>query len=424
VLAALGPWGQQATGQLESLLKAKVDELDSVLIAVIANQQGELQTCLRVVFVSPWTDEELTARLPGSGAAAIHGAAYRTLNGLAYFLAPAGGACARALIVSPVGEVKSLLASGGEAPALVRDIESLVERSDADRMATVIVAPKFLQAAGNDLLVSAAAPLHDAAEWLIGDEVAVVSISAHWDDNFFAELRAAPTLNMPPRRLATKLLQQIAAAPDEIEAITLAAPWSPYGRKVLARFPAMLRALARYTRADEADRQAIVRAYLPPQAGHNLLMAAELLLTQPREGAAVTDAEPAPHPKTLRELLAVPTSLKFSKETLERALELLAEDAGIEITIRGADLQAEGITKNQSLALDLRGQPAGEILLEILLRANPDRTTTGPGDSRQKLVYVVEEQDEAGPGRIIVTTRTAATRRAEPLPDEFMPMQP
>ena len=48
------------------------------------------------------------------------------------------------------------------------------------------------------------------------------------------------------------------------------------------------------------------------------------------------------------------------------------------------------MTQNQTLALELRDKPAGEILVEILRRANPDRTATGPADPRQKLVYVVE----------------------------------
>jgi hypothetical protein len=160
-------------------------------------------------------------------------------------------------------------------------------------------------------------------------------------------------------------------------------------------------------------------------AGHNLLMAAELLLTQPRAGESLPAVESPGDlkPSTIHERLAAATSLSFSKDSLERALELLAEDIEVEIILQGADLQLDGITKNQSLALDLRNRPAGEILLEILLRANPDRTATGPADPRQKLVYVIQPGQAGGLGRIIVTTRTATEKREDRLPDVFLPRQ-
>jgi hypothetical protein len=183
----------------------------------------------------------------------------------------------------------------------------------------------------------------------------------------------------------------------------------------------MMRALSHYSRAAEADSCAVVRAYLPPMAGHNLVMAAELLLTQRRVPNSQVASAAAPQPATVNERLESVTSLSFPKDTLERALELLAEDIGIPISIDGSALQLEGITKNQSLAANLRNRPAREILTAILLQANPDRTASGPADIRQKLLYTVQEGDGSGsPGRIIVTTRAAADRRGDPLPDAFV----
>ena len=115
---------------------------------------------------------------------------------------------------------------------------------------------------------------------------------------------------------------------------------------------------------------------------------------------------------TLEEKLASITSLVLPKETLEQSLRLLAEDIGVDIEILGQDLQLAGITKNQSLGIDLRDQPAKKILLEILLRANPDRTATGPADPRQMLVYIIKLSEE-GSRRIFVTTRTAAAARGD-----------
>jgi len=182
----------------------------------------------------------------------------------------------------------------------------------------------------------------------------------------------------------------------------------------------MLRALARYSRAGQEGRQSLVRCYLPARAGHNLLMAGELLLTQPPDDAGQATADGPVRPKSLEERLATVTSLSFTKETLQRAVELLAEDIGAPIEINGADLQLEGITKNQSFGLDLKSRPASEILVEVLRRANPDRAATGPADPRQKLVFVIQPGDSAGPGRIIVTTRTAAEKRGDRLAAPFL----
>jgi hypothetical protein len=145
-----------------------------------------------------------------------------------------------------------------------------------------------------------------------------------------------------------------------------------------------------------------------------------LLLTQ--VDAALTDESPAAAAddalQTIEQRLAVRTSLAFPRDSLQRALELLAEDVGVEIVIDGRELQLEGITQNQSFALDLRDQPATDILVEILRRANPDRTAESPADSRQKLVYWIDAA-AAGGGRIIVTTRSAAQKQARPLPAVF-----
>ena len=77
------------------------------------------------------------------------------------------------------------------------------------------------------------------------------------------------------------------------------------------------------------------------------------------------------------------------------------------IVIRGADLQLDGITKNQSFGLDERDKPADAILRTILARSNPDG----------KLVYVVRSKD--GVESIEITTRAAAANRGDTLPPGF-----
>jgi hypothetical protein len=181
--------------------------------------------------------------------------------------------------------------------------------------------------------------------------------------------------------------------------------------------------LSAYARSGFDADHAVVRGYLPAVAGHNLLLAAELTLAEPPAASPIastgpTSENPASETKSVHERLQQPTSLRFPRDTLEAALNVLAQDIGVEIVIRGPDLQADGITKNQSFGIDVADKPAEEILVEILRLANPDKTATGPGDEKQKLVYVIQP-GETGDEQIIITTRAAASARGDKLPTAF-----
>lgn len=421
VLAAFGPWGQDASEKLRRLARAELSELDAVLVSIRAASGEALDASLRVRLANAWDDAELARRWP-EAKAQRHGDHEFYVEGTrASFLAPDGdadGAASRTLVSCPAKFAEELIDSAGAPPMLPRDLESLAATTDADRAVTILVEPRFLAAGGSHLLDGAAQPLRDALTAFVDKGATAIALSAHWDRNFFVELRAAPALNVSPRGLAAGLQKRLTEIPDRMDDVILAQPWPTYGRKVLARFPGMLRQLAAATRRGDADKQAVLRAYLPAVAGHNLLMGAELLLTQQRGvGSPVAEAA-ADAPSTIAERLAASTTLSFPKDTLQRALELLADDLGAPIVVEGNELRAEGITQNQTLSIDERNRPAAEILVEILRRANPDKQAEGPADPRQKLVYVVQAGDAAG-GRIIVTTRAAAQRRGLSLPAVF-----
>jgi hypothetical protein len=420
VYAALGPWGREQASRLVNLTATHLGAVDSVLLAISAGSDGSLDAAARLDLLKPWNPNDWIGAKQG-GRQASHGEHRYWLAHHRAYLTPSPppehpGVASR-VVVCPPDWAPELLDAALESPPLVRDLERLAARTDVHRIATIVFAPKFFHASGSKLLTGTAAPLRDALSWLLGNDATAVAVSLHWDDNFFVELRATPALNVPPQRLAAKLRDRISQAPSAVEKMILESPQHSYSREVLTRFPAMLRELARYTRSGEEDKLAVVRCYLPATAGHNLLMASELMLAQPLLAPSSGEAPTVP---AKEQGLGRVTSLSFAKESLERAVELLADDIKVPIVIQGADLQLDGITKNQTLDLDLRDQPARQILLQILLRANPDRTATGPSDPRQKLVYVTETAEDGALRRIIVTTRTASEKRGDALPDEFV----
>jgi hypothetical protein len=302
-------------------------------------------------------------------------------------------------------------------------MQRLAESIDADRTLAVVVAPGMLRAGGTALWDARGRSLRDAALWLWGPETACAAVSADLRDNLFLEIRAATRPADPPQRSAQRMLARLHEAPARLAEAMEQQPAADYGREVRNRFPAMMQAAARHARRGVEDRQAVVRCYLPAVAAHNLCLATRLMVGPPTGDVAT--APPADLPSAAAEpsvaaRLERVCSLTFPRETLQKALELLAQELGIPIEIVGGDLQLEGITQNQSFGLEQRDRPGGEILLEILRQANPDRTAAGPADPRQQLVYVVRAAAGGGPpARIAVTTRKAAAERGEPLPAVF-----
>jgi len=424
ILASLGPWGAEAIAQLEKITGAQLREISTLLVGLHPEENGNLGCSLRLQFLEPWTEEMFSQRLPESSSRIIAGQACQVVGDQICYL-PKDEA-GRILVVCSIQSAPDLIANGASAPPLVRDMQRLVDVTDDQRLATLLFPTKFFRASGNDLLQGTAKQLEMALRQVVGDDTTTVALCAHWDENFFFELQSTVSFNTRPHRFLEAVANRLSESSEALEKSLTDVSLHPYGKQVLSRLPAMLRQFSNFTRVGNERGVSVVRCYLPLPAGHNLLAATELMLNcredlgQPGQIAA--DLTPAQgRPQSVAEALQRPTTLAFPKETLQKALEILSEDLGVSIQLRGRDLQLEGITKNQSFSIDLREQKAAEILLAILQLANPDRTATGPADPKQKLVYVIREAADGKPGAIVVTTRIAAKKQDLQLPDVFRP---
>jgi hypothetical protein len=392
ILAALGPWGVQATETVEKWTGLKLIDIDSLLVA-LHRENDNWQYTLRITLVKPWTQSKLK-QFEGS-----------SQTGRVVFSPATGGG--KVIVSCPDSVAEELLQNGNEPVVLTRDLTRLLHFTDSDRSVTLLMPAKFLDGTGGELLLDGGERLRTAFHAIVPDSAAGVLVSLDWREYFFAELIATTVQNSPAHRFNSELRRRLNNAGPQMSVSLSDHPPANYDAALAARFPAMLDALADYTRTSETDGIAIARCYLPIHAGHNLLLSGGLRLSATEASATGLVS------RTLADKLAMPTTLVFSKETLENALKTLSEQLEIEIQIAGRELQLEGITKNQTLAVELRNQPVAEILVELLLRANPDREAAGPADPRQKLVYVIQD------GRIVVTTRSAAARDGLELPKEF-----
>ncbi|MEX2318114.1 MAG: hypothetical protein WD669_13230 [Pirellulales bacterium] len=425
VLAALGPLGGESVRSIEQITGIAFREIERLLVGWrLIGDQGTLAATIVVYAGEEGSRKAKDAELSSAAQKEHAGQKYWQLADRAYYRPERANG--PSLIVAPADAIEEIIDLGGEPPPLRRDVERLLAKTDADRHATLIVAPGALFGESRDVFAGELPRLRGPLFWFLGDDLSAAALSLHWDDNFYLEAVATPTLDVPVGRAVQQLADRVSQLPDLVESYVVALDASPHSRRVVARLPAMCRKLATYTRSGFDRDLVVLRCYLPAIAGHNLLMAAELALAEPPPDAVVTAPRPvaeATSPVTnvsVDELLKRPLSLRVPRDTLEAILGQLARDIGVEIVIRGPDLQLDGITKNQSLAIDLENQPAESILVEILRRANPDKSAAGPDDPRQKLVYVIGPKSPGGPEVIFVTTRARAAERGEPLPAVFV----
>ena len=294
----------------------------------------------------------------------------------------------------------------GASPPLPPDLELLTERLDGERQLTLLGSPSFLVNDGRVLLSKPMAAVAAGIARFFGEQLQAAAISLHLGDAFYAEIDAVSPADQPPQRFAETLAGRLESVVGEVEDHCFALAGG-YGMKLVGRLPTMARVAVSQIRHGGEGRLAVLNCYLPAAAAHNLALAGELAMAQsPGAGISPPQATSAA-PKTTAEKLQMKLSLVFAKDNLERSIQMLSEETGVEMEILGGDLQLEGITKNQSFGLDERDKPADAILRTILAKANPDG----------KLVYVIRRGE--GGESLAITTRAAVAKRGETLPPGF-----
>ena len=410
---SLGPAAESAARTVAAWCGCELADIERLQIGWQAGAAGDVRegVMLRLVESRRLPQDE-AARAAAWGQTTpveVEGQTIHRAARLCYWLPPAGQD--RTLVVAAEDALREIIAAAAAAPAegpavnLPKETETLVGMLDADRHLTLFGSPHYLVHDGRRLLAGPLAQLADPLATFFGDAIRAAAVSLHFGDHSYAELDAVATADAPVAALAPALGTAVAGLADRVEASCVALEPAAYGRRLVLRLPQMIRALAANLRVAAEGKGVVVNAYLPRPAAHNLALATELVLAQ-TSGRAGTAAATAPSaPRDALGKLQKKITLTFAKDTLERSIQLIAEEIDVPMEILGPDLQLEGITKNQSFGLDETDKTAAAVLRTILAKANPDG----------KLVFVVRKQD--GQETIEITTRAAAQKRGDTLPD-------
>lgn len=411
---ALGPDVEAALAAAASLAGCKPAELESLQVGWLAPSTEELLVgfTLRLIDTRSVPDDEaFRERAWGVGRSEeIVGETVFVGGDRAYWV-PAREQ-GRVLVVAPLPLMEEIVsasaASDSEAAGptipLDRDLEQLVAMLDADRHLTLAGLPHHLLTNGRPTaLAGPLARLAEPLEAFCDESVKAAAVSLHFGEDFYAEVDAVTALDLPPPKAAPLLAERLVRLPDDVEAYCARLAPDPHGGRLVMRLPGMLRSLAANLRAGPEPKGAVLNVVLPRPAGHNIALAVELALAQSPLQPAPVEAAAAAEPTDALGKLERKMTLVFAKDTLEKTIQMIAEETGVPMEIVGPDLQLEGITKNQSFGLDEQDTSAKAILKAVLQKANPDG----------KLVYVVTKQD--GAEMILITTRAAAEKRRDTL---------
>jgi hypothetical protein len=406
MLESLGPASAVAAEAIHAITLCQWTEIEQLQIALYPVEAGPLQAAFVVRLAPDIKTEAWTERVPNRTSAEHAGKHYFQSGGRAYYLPDAESG--RLIVIGLPAQIDEVIDAVG--PRLTKEMERLLADTDEQRHFTLVAEPFLVfNGGGRTIFVGQLGRLAQPLRRFLGDGVQAALVSGHVDAELFLELRAYGQADIDPRELAARYRTELAALPEQFTAYLATLDPQPYGQAVLQRFPKMLEQLQRFTRSGAEHHQAVLRCYLPAVAGHNLLMGTELALAELPKSAGKEGKTTGKKSADIAGALAKKISISFPRDTLEKSLEMLSTEIGVEIVILGSDLQLEGITKNQSFSLDEREQPAIEILTKILKLANSDG----------KLVYVIKPRQAGGEPILFVTTRAAVKKRGDTLPADM-----
>jgi hypothetical protein len=256
----------------------------------------------------------------------------------------------------------------------------------------------------------------------------------HFSAAFYLEARMQGTLNKDRQAMASDFRTRLKELPNSIESLLLAIDPPPYWKKIANRYRGMIVDLHDGMRIGVEGDQAIINAYLPGMAAHNLVLGGELLVSSSPGAGGNTAVAAAPKgPATIEEVLNLKTKMEFAAQSLEFVMNDVMNDAHeisrgspfgkggakeFAIKILGDDLQLDGITRNQTVRDFKKEGTLAEVMTAIVVTANSKKT---PEDPDQKLIWVVAPDPE-NPAKemILITTKAQAAKKKYKVPKVFV----
>ncbi|MDA1211026.1 MAG: hypothetical protein O2955_00830 [Planctomycetota bacterium] len=297
-------------------------------------------------------------------------------------------------------------------------IEEIMSHTDRDRHFTLVLTPIDLLLTGHQetLLPELARPLFtNMINWL-GDDVEAVVWSAHLDEEFRSDIIIRSDAKMSVMRSQRQFQNRLDELPKYVLSLVQQMNPTKVGvRKIIGRFPAMLKALQMATLISIDERHVLLSAQLPERSAPNLALGT--LLTWDESTRTSFSADGGGKPTTLAaadrnktqqtkivDRLKKKIDVDFRRTPLQEAFAYIADETSVTIDIDGdVGLRGAGYTKvmpqtykmDQSSALEVIEaifKPYPKMCLIIDEKKNIATITTYQAAEDQKLTPFVFEK--------------------------------
>ncbi len=411
-----------------------VDWIDRCTAALFPGEEGQPSVSMAIELVQPQPLSELLDRWQVSESQTRDGAtvyAGESPGSNAFYLLPAEVASESIsrYAVGPLDRITEVASIEGETIPLARSLKTLWNGVSVDADIVALVAPNFLFADGREMLLQSAPELVQPLKSVLIPNVSAMLITADISDGLvFVEGRVMPSGGISEAMLMRDIRDAVQQWPTWADSFVVGTTPDPSWRLLASRLPTMMRFVTDQFRFGISDNVIVANTYLPAKPFSQVTLATLLALNSPTGSSVAATTQPT-KALSIEDMLDRKMSVSFDQESLEFALEVVANEFSSKlpegsvlppIRLIGGDLQKMGITQNQQIrAFAKTDIPLRTVLTDLVLGANPDKTATGPGDPKQALIWVIaDDPQNAGKQAVLVTTRQAAVDRYD-LPREF-----
>ena len=366
--ACLGPvgiWAEQKIKEICLTGPAQIEELTFYLILGSPGAPPEYAAVIRPT--EPLKRSELIAQFDGQrlddySFPVYSGDKYSSMivDENTYVIGPPGNL--RAAEMAESREYDSSTSPG---------IESILKQTDRDRHLTIVFDPDEVRRQQDVLLPEKAHPfLNEFLDWL-GEDVETVAWSMHLGaDDFYSEWTFRNSTMIRPGKLAINLKEQLDVLPEEmLQGVRKMNPGTIGSRKVIGRFPAMLKAFSMANQEQSGERYAQLVSNLPERAAPNLALASLLTWDESTRTDFSVKAKPRPTgpqlPDKVVDRLKMKLEVDFKRMPLEEVLAYIADETKTKIILDGAGLKLVGYTQNMRQTMNLGTVSALETIQAI-----------------------------------------------------------
>ncbi len=352
-LGPLGIWAEQKIKDICMLEPAQIKELTICLILGSPGAPPEYAAVIRPV--EPIKRSALIAQFDGQrlddySFPVYSGGknSYMIVDENTYVIGPPGAD--RAAEMADAREFESSTSPG---------IESILKQSDRDRHLTLVFDPDEVRRQQDVLVPEKAHPfLNEFLDW-IGDDVETISWSMHLNpDDFYSEFTFRNTTMIRPPQLANNLKSKLDQLPhDMLEGVRKMNPGTVGSRKVIGRYPAMLKAFSMANNEKTGERYAQLVSSLPERAAPNLALASLLAWDESTRTNFDVEVKPRPTgpklPDKVVDRLKMKVDVDFRRTPLQEAFAYIGEETKTNIELDGEALKLVGYTKNMPQTMNL-----------------------------------------------------------------------